>query len=46
MIIALILREEINKAEKRQLPDNLKIEDIQKGEVDIPELVELFFLIS
>ena len=29
--VALILREEINKAEKRQLPENLKIEDIQKG---------------
>ena len=41
--VALVLREEISKTEERQLPDNLKIEDIQKGEVDIPELVELFF---
>ena len=31
--VALILLEEINKAEKRQLPDNLKIEHIQKSEV-------------
>ena len=41
--VALVLREEISKTEESQLPDNLKIEDIQKGEVDIPELVELFF---
>ena len=40
---ALFLREEIKKEEKRQLPENLKIEDIQKGEVDIPKLVRLFF---
>ena len=32
--VALILLEEINKAEKRQLPDNLKIEHIQKSEVE------------
>ena len=41
--VALILREEINKSEKRQLLENLKIEDVQKGEVDIPELLKLFF---
>lgn len=39
----MILREEVNQAEKRQLPENLKIEDIQKCEVDISKLVELFF---
>ena len=44
--VALVLREEISKTEESQLPDNLKIEDIQKGEVDIPELKELFFRIS
>ena len=41
--VALILRDEINNAEKRQLPDHLKIEDIQKGDIDKPELVELVF---
>ena len=41
--VALILLEEINKSEKKQLPENLKIEDIQKSEVDIPELLKLSF---
>lgn len=31
------------KQKKRQLPENLKIEIIQKCEVDISKLVELFF---
>ena len=41
--VAFMLQEEIKKAGKGQLSNNLKIEDIQKGEVDIPELVERFF---
>ena len=41
--VVFILQEEIKKAEKRQLSNNLKIEDIQKGEVDILELVKRFF---
>ena len=41
--VALILREELKKSEKRQLPDNLKIDHIQKGEVNIPELLNIFF---
>ena len=41
--VAFILQEEIKKAEERQLSNNLKIEDNQKGEVDIPELIKRFF---
>ena len=41
--IALLLREEINRAERFPLPNNLKIEDIKRGEVTVPELVKTFF---
>ena len=40
--IALLLREEINRAERFPLPNNLKIEDIKRGEVTVPELVTTF----
>ena len=40
--IALLLREEINRAERFPLPNNLKIEDIKRGEVTVPELVITF----
>ena len=40
--IAILLREEINRAEKFSLPDNLKKEDIKRDEVTVPELVNLF----
>ena len=41
--IAILLREEINRAEKFPLTNNLKIEDIKRGEVTVPELVTPFF---
>ena len=41
--IALLLREEINWMERFPLPNNLKIEDIKRGEVTVPELVATFF---
>ena len=41
--IALLLREEINRAERFPLPNNLKIEDIKRGEVTVPELATTFF---
>ena len=41
--IALLLREEINRAKRFPLPNNLKIEDIKKGEVTVPELVTTSF---
>ena len=41
--IALLLREEINRVERFLLPNNLKIEDIKRGEVTVPELVTTFF---
>ena len=41
--IALILREEISRAERFSLPNNLKIEDIKRGELAVPELVATFF---
>ena len=41
--IALLLREQINRAERFPLPNNLKIEDIKRGEVTVPELVSTFF---
>ena len=41
--IAILLREEINRAEKFPLTNNLKIEDIKRGEVTVPELVRPFF---
>ena len=41
--ITLLLREEINRTEKFPLPNNLKIEDIKRGEVTVPELVTTFF---
>ena len=41
--IAILLREEINRAEKFPLTNNLKIEDIKRGEVTVPELVSTFF---
>ena len=41
--IAILLREEINRAEKFPLTNNLKIEDIKRGEVTVPELVTTFF---
>ena len=41
--IALLLREEINRAEIFPLPNNSKIEDIKRGEVTVPELVTIFF---
>ena len=41
--IALLLREEINRAERFPLPNNLKIEDIKRGEITVPELVRTFF---
>ena len=40
--IAILLREEINRAEKFSLPDNLKKEDIKRDEVTVPESVNLF----
>ena len=40
---ALTLREEITKAEHNALRENVKIEDIQKGEVQVPELLTYFF---
>ena len=41
--IALLLREEINRAEIFPLPNNSKIEDIKRGEVTVPESVTIFF---
>ena len=41
--IALLPRDEINRAERFPLPNNLKIEDIKRGEVTVPELVITFF---
>ena len=41
--IALILIEEISRAERFSLPNNLKIEDIKRGELGVPELVATFF---
>ena len=41
--IAYTLRESIMNAERKPLPENLKLEDISKGEVDVPYLVTLFF---
>ena len=41
--IALLLREEINWAERFPLPNNLKTEDIKTDEVTVPELVTTFF---
>ena len=41
--IALLLREEINRAERFPLSNNLKTKDIKRGEVTVPELVTNFF---
>ena len=41
--IALLLREEINKAERCALPNDMKLDDILKGEVEVPDLVITFF---
>ena len=41
--IALLLRVEINWAERFPLTNNLKIEDIKRGEATVPELVTTFF---
>ena len=41
--IALLLRDEINRAERFPLPNNLIIEDIKRGEITVPELVTTFF---
>ena len=41
--IALLPREEINRVERFPLPNNLKIEDIKRGEVTVSELVTTFF---
>ena len=41
--IALLLREEINRAERFPLSNNLKTKDIKRGEVTVPELVTTFF---
>ena len=40
--IALLPREEINRAESFPLPNNLKIEDIKRVEVTVPESVTIF----
>ena len=40
--IALLPREEINRVERFPLPNNLKIEDIKRGEVTVPESVTIF----
>ena len=41
--IALLLREEINRAERFPLTNNLKIEDRKRGEVTVPKLVTTLF---
>ena len=41
--IALLPRDEINRADRFHLPNNLKIEDIKRCEVTVPELVITFF---
>ena len=38
-----MLREAIINAEKRILPENLTLQDVYKGEVDVPEVVSKFF---
>ena len=40
--VAFILRAAIRYAERRPLRQNITLEEIQIGEVDVPELVELF----
>ena len=41
--VAYALREAIMNSEKTPLPDNLTIEDIANGEVNVPEIVTQFF---
>ena len=41
--VAFALRESRSKAEHRTLPENLTLEDMYKGEIDVPELVLDFF---
>lgn len=41
--LALLLRDGILKAHKRVLPDELKLKDIEQGEVDIPPMLLTFF---
>ena len=41
--MALMLRKKIFRAKKTLLPKDLKLSDIEKGEVEIPELISIFF---
>ena len=41
--VAFKLRQEIMYASSIKLPENLKVEDIFKGEVEVPDLVQNFF---
>ena len=40
--VAFALRDAIKNLEKRPLSQNIKLEDLQKGEVDVHEIVDLF----
>ena len=41
--VAFKLRQEIKYASTIKLPENLKVEDNFKGEVEVPDLVQNFF---
>ena len=41
--MALMLRKEIFRGKKPLLPKDLKLSDIEKGEIEIPELISIFF---
>lgn len=41
--VAYILREAINDAKKTRLPENVTLQDVYRGEVDVPEVVSKFF---
>ena len=41
--VAFKLRQEIMNASSIKLPEHLKVEDIFKGEVEVPDLVQNFF---
>ena len=43
--VALILLEEIKKSKYHPLPSNVKIEDILKGEGEVPDLLKFFLTI-
>lgn len=41
--VALLLREEIMNEEAKKLPENLKLKDLEEGEVKVPNIVSTFF---